>query len=187
VTAPSFSSTVNTAMQHVSRDVEICCIVTQPLVLQQSVPVESQTNIQSDSMASSFPSCSSDVTNTGTGDQPDSTNAETTDPLSLHLEASQENILNVESESQRFATLDLMIQASGKEKLPIEENTNTPPKENTTPSSQPECSHLFRSKAESLPESVTRVKLPSVEYTEQVNFPEKILDPHRSADKDGIH
>uniref|UniRef100_A0A663DYX5 Zinc finger protein 831 n=1 Tax=Aquila chrysaetos chrysaetos TaxID=223781 RepID=A0A663DYX5_AQUCH len=157
----SFSSTVNTATQQVSSDVEICCLVTQPFVLQQSVPGDSQPNIQSDSMASSFWSCPFDFTNTGTGDQLDSRNSEPTGPLSLHLEASQENVLNVESESQIFGTLDPVIQASGREKPPTEENTYSSLKENSTPSSQPGCSHVFRSKAESHPESVTRAKLPN--------------------------
>ncbi|KAM9260650.1 LOW QUALITY PROTEIN: zinc finger protein 831 [Cariama cristata] len=187
MTAHSFSSTVNTTKQQVSSDVEICCLVTQPRVLPQSVPGESQPNIQSDSTASSFWSCPSDFTNTGTGDQLDSTNSRTTAPLSLHLEASQENILNVESESQRLGTADLVIQASGREKPPIEENTHSPPKENPTPSSQPGCSCLFGSKAESLPESVTRAKLPTLEYTERANFSQKILDLHGSAGKNGNH
>ncbi|XP_072735540.1 zinc finger protein 831 [Ciconia boyciana] len=187
MTAHSFSSKVNTAMQQVSSDVEICCSVTPPLVLQQSVPGESQPNVQSDSMASSCWSCPSDLTNTGTGDQLDRTNSETTGTLSLHLEASQENILNVESESQRFGTLDAVIQASGREKSPNEENTYSSPKENSTPSSQPGCSCLFKSKAESLPESVTRAKLPNIAYTERANFSQKILDLHGSADKNGTH
>ncbi|XP_075022708.1 zinc finger protein 831 [Calonectris borealis] len=187
MTAHSFSSTVNTAMQQVSSDVEICCLVTQPLVLQRSVPGESQPNVQSHSMASPFWSCPSDFTNTGTGDQLDSTNSETTGPLSLHLEASQENILNVESESQRFGTLDPVIQASGREKPPTEENTYSSPKENSTASSQPGCSRLCGSKAESLPESVTRAVSPSIEYTERANFSQKILDLHGSADKKGTH
>ncbi|KFQ51614.1 hypothetical protein N334_00412, partial [Pelecanus crispus] len=187
VTAHSFSSTVNTAIQQVSSDVEIHCLVTQPLVLQRSVPGESQPNIQSDSMASSCWSCPSGFTNTDTSDQLDSTNSETTGPLSFHLEASQGNILNVQSESQRFGTLDPVIQALGREKPPVEENTYSSPKENSTRGSQPECSRLFSSKAESLPESVTRAKLPSTEYTERVNFPQKILDFHGNADKNGTH
>ncbi|KFQ86293.1 hypothetical protein N337_09314, partial [Phoenicopterus ruber ruber] len=187
VTAHSFSSTVNTAMQQVSSDVEICCLVTQPLVLQRSVPGEAQPNTSSDSMASSVWSCPFDFTNTGRGDQHDGTNSETTGPLSLHLEASQENILNAESESQRFGTLDPVTQASGREKPPAEENTYSSPKENSTPSSQPGCSCLFGSKAESLPESVTRAKLPSIEYTEWANFSQKILDLHGSAEKNGTH
>ncbi|KAM6243076.1 zinc finger protein 831 isoform 2-T5 [Spheniscus humboldti] len=187
MTAHSFSSTVNTAKQQVSGDVEICSLVPQPLVLQRSVPGGSQPNVQSDSTASSFWSCPSGFTNIGTGDHPDSTNSETTGPLSLHLEASQENILNVESESQRIGTLDSVIQASGRETPPNEENTYSSPKENSAPSSQPGCSRLFGSKAEPLPEAVTRAKLPSTEYTERANFSQKILDLHGSADKNGAH
>ncbi|KFV56757.1 hypothetical protein N328_08847, partial [Gavia stellata] len=187
VTAHSFSSTVNTAMQQVNSDVEICCLATQPLVLQRPVPGESQPNVQSDSMASSFWSCPSDFTNTGTGDQLDSTNSEATGPLSLHLEAIQENVLNVESERQRFGTSQAVTQASEREKPPTEENTYSSPKENSAPSSQPGCSRLFRSKAESLPESVTGAELPSIEYAEQANFSQKILDLHGSADKNGTH
>ncbi|KFQ94294.1 hypothetical protein Y956_12339, partial [Nipponia nippon] len=187
MTAHSFSSTVNTAMQQISGDVEIRCLVTQPLVLQRPVPGESQPNIQSDSTAPSCWSCPSGFTNTGTGDQLDSTNSETAGPLSLHLEASQESKLNIESESQRFGTLDPVIQASGREKPPVEENTHSSPKENSTPSSQPGCSRLLGSKAESLPESLTRAKLPSIEYTERANFSPKMLDLHGSADKNGTH
>ncbi|XP_056210756.1 zinc finger protein 831 [Falco biarmicus] len=187
VTAHSFSPTVNTAVQQVSSDVEICCLVTQPLVHQRSVPGESQLYVHSDSMASSFWSCPSDFTNSGTGDKLDSTNSETTGPLSLHLETSQENILNVESESQRLGMLDAVIQASGNEKPPAEENTYSPPKENSAPGSQPACSHLFGSKAESLPESVPRAALPSTACTERANFSQNILDLHGSADKNGTH
>ncbi|KFV12470.1 hypothetical protein N340_11209, partial [Tauraco erythrolophus] len=187
MTAHSFSSAVNTAMQQVNSDVEICCSVTQPLVLQRSVPRESQPNIQSDSTASSFSSCPSRFTNTGTNDQLDSTNSETTRPLSLHLDASQKNLLNVESESQRFGTLDPVIQASGRENPPTEENTYPSPKENSAAGSQPGCSRSLGSKAESLPESVTRAKLPGTEYTDRPNFSQKILDFHGSADKNGTH
>ncbi|XP_074964886.1 zinc finger protein 831 [Phalacrocorax aristotelis] len=186
VTAHSFSSTVNTATQQASSDVEIGCLVTQPLVLQRSAPGEPQPTVQSDSMASCW-SCPSDFTKTGRGDQLDSTNSETTAPLSLHLEASQENTLNAESEGQRFGTLDLVIQASGREKPPTEENAESSPSENSTPSSQPGCSRLFGSKAEPLPESDTRAKLPSTEYAERANFSHKTLDLHGSADKNGTH
>ncbi|KAM9218928.1 zinc finger protein 831 [Leptosomus discolor] len=187
VTAHSFSSTVNTAMQQVSSDVEICCLVTQPLVLQRPVPGESQPNIQGDSVAPSFWGCPSDFTNKGTADLLDSTNSDTTGPLSLHPEASQENILKVESESQRFGTLDAVIQTSGKEEPPTEENTYSSPKENSTASSRPGCSRLFTSKAESLPESLTRAKLPGIESTEQANFSQTVLDLRRNADKNGTH
>lgn len=171
-------------MQQVSSDVEICCVVTKPLVLQRPVPGESQPNIQGDSMAPSFWSCTSDFTNTGTGD---SKNSETTGPLSLHLAASQENILCGESESQRFGTLDPVMQASGRKKPPVEENTCSSPKENSTPSSKPGCSCFFRSKAESLPEAVSRAELPSTEHPEQANFSQRILDLPRTADKNRTH
>ncbi|KAM8996365.1 zinc finger protein 831 isoform 3-T4 [Ara ararauna] len=184
VTAHSFSSTVTTAMQQVSSDVEICCVVTQPLALQRPVPADSQPNIQGDPMAPSFWSCTSDFTNTATGD---SKNSETTGPLSLHLEASQENILCGESECQRFGTLDPVMQASGRKKPPVEENTCSSPKENSTPSSKPGCSSFFRSKAESLPEAVSRAELPSTEHPEQASFSQRILDLSRSADNNRTH
>ncbi|KAM6298576.1 zinc finger protein 831 [Aegotheles albertisi] len=187
MTAHSFSSTVNTAMQQVSSGVGICCLVTQPLVLRRSVPGDSQPNVQGDSVASSVWPCPSDCTNTGTGDQLGSTNSETTGPLSLHLEATQENVLTVESEGQRCGTLDPVIQASGREKPPTEENTYSPPKENSAASSQPGCSRSFGSKAESLPESATRAELPSTEHIERANFSQKVLDLHRSAHKNGAH
>ncbi|XP_010008761.1 PREDICTED: zinc finger protein 831 [Nestor notabilis] len=182
VTAHSFSSTVTTAMQQVSSDVEICCVVTQPLVVQRPVPGESQPDVQGDSMAPSFWSCTSDFTNTGTGD---STNSETPGPLSLHLEASQENILHGESESQRFGTLDPLTQASGRKKPPAEENTCPSPKENSTPSSKPGCSSFFRSKAESLPEAASRAELPGTEHPEKANFSQRILNLPGSAAKNG--
>ncbi|KFP76568.1 hypothetical protein N310_11105, partial [Acanthisitta chloris] len=187
VTAHSFSSTVSTAMQQVSRDVAICCVVTQPLVLQHSVLGQSQLSPQTHSVSPSFGSCPAASTNTGTSDQLDSTNPQPSGPLSLHLEASQENILKAESESQVFGTSEPVVQTSGREKSPAEENTYSPPKENSTPSSQPGCSCLFGAKSESLPESVTKAKLPSREYTEQAKLSHKLLDLHRSADKNGAH
>ncbi|EOB08035.1 hypothetical protein Anapl_00248, partial [Anas platyrhynchos] len=185
MTTHSFSSTVNTAMQQVSSAVEICCSVTQPLVLQQSVPGESETNVQADSMASSFWSRPFDFRNIGTGEQSDSTNSEAAGPLSLHLEASQESILKVQSESQRSGTSDLVIQASRKEKCPVEENIYSSSMENSAPSSQPGCSRSLGSKAEFPPESVSTAKLPSVEHTERENFSQKVLHLHGTSDKNG--
>lgn len=187
MTAPSFPPAVDPAMQQVSRAVEICCSVAQPLVIQRPVPGQSRPGMQSDSGASSFWPCPSDFRNTGTGDQLDGTNSETTGPLPLHLETRQENVLNVESESRRFGTSDPGIQASGSGKPPSEENTDSSPKENPSPSSQPGCSCFFRSKAESLPESATGAELPRIEFTERPNFAQKILDLHGSADKNGTH
>nr|XP_021139068.1 zinc finger protein 831 isoform X2 [Columba livia] len=187
MTAHSFPPTVSPTTQQGSSDVETCCLVTQPLVRQRSAPGEPEPHVHSDSMASSCWPCPSNFTNTGTGDPLDSTNSETTDPPSSHLEASQENILHVESESQRFGALDPVIQASGTEKPPTEENTYASPKENSTANSQPGCSHLLGSKAEPLPESVTRAKSPSAEYTGRATFSQKILDLHASADKNGAH
>ncbi|XP_071616248.1 zinc finger protein 831 isoform X2 [Heliangelus exortis] len=186
MTAHSFSSTVDRAMQQASGDVEIC-LVTQSFVLQQSVPGDSQPKAQSDSTASSVLSAPSYFTSTGTGDLPDRAKSGTTGPLPLHPEASQENILNVDSVGQRSCTHGLVIQASGKEKPPTKETTHSSPKENSAPSSQPGCSRLFGSKAESLPHSVSRAKLPSIEYTEWANFSQKILDFHRRAEKNGAH
>ncbi|XP_062445399.1 zinc finger protein 831 [Rhea pennata] len=181
VTAHSFSSTVNTAMQQVSNDIEICCLVTQPLVLQRSVPGESQPNVRTGSVASSFWSCPFDFPNTGTDSQIDSTSSETTDPVSLCPEATQGNILKVESERQRFGELDMVMEASGREKCPTEEIRSSSPEENSTASSQPGCSHTLGSKAESLLESTTRANLPNIEYTEWANFSQKIL--HGNMDK----
>lgn len=184
MTTHSFSSMLNTAMQQVSSAVEICCSVTQPLVLQQSVPGESETNVQADSMASSFRSRPFDFRNTGTGEQSDSTNSEAADSLSLHLEASQESVLKMESESQRSGTSDLVIQASRKEKCPVEENIYSST-ENSAPSSQPGCSCSLGSRAEFPLESVSTAKLPSVEHTERENFSQKVLHLHGTSDKNG--
>ncbi|XP_017590071.1 PREDICTED: zinc finger protein 831 isoform X1 [Corvus brachyrhynchos] len=187
VTAHSFSSTADMSLQEFSSDVAICCWVTQPLVLQPSLPGESQPSLRSDPVAASFGSCSPEFTNTGTGDQPDSTNPEAAAPLSLHPGASQENKLRVESESQIFGMSDPVIQASRREKPPTEENTHSPPKENSPPSSQPGCSHLFGSQAESFPESVMRAQLPSREHSERANSSQHLLDLHGSADKSRSH
>lgn len=186
MTAHSFPSSVNTAMQEVSSDVELCCLVTQPLVLQQSVPEESQTNVQTDSMASSFWSCPFGLTNTIKGDQSISTNSETTCPLSLSLEARQENVPNVDLEIQSFGTLDSMIRASGITEDQTEENTRSSSKENSTHNSQARCLHSLGSKAESHLESVSMAKLSHTECTEQENS-QKILHLHGAAAKNGAH
>ncbi|XP_058706565.1 zinc finger protein 831 [Poecile atricapillus] len=183
VTAHSFSSTADTSLQEFSRDVAICCWVTQPLVLQPSLPGESQPSLRSDPVAASFGSCP-EFTNTGTGDQPDSTNPE----AAAHLPgASQENILRVESESQIFGISDLVIQASGRGKPPSEENTHSPPTENSAPSSQPGCSHLFGSQAESVSETGTRAQLPSRECSQRADLSQHLLELHRSADRNRSH
>ncbi|XP_021272521.1 zinc finger protein 831 [Numida meleagris] len=186
MTADSFPSSVNTAMRQASNDVELCCLATQPLVLQRSVPGESQKNVQTDSMASSFWSCPFGLTDTIKGDQSNSTNSETTCPLSLHLEASQENVPNVELEIQSFGTLDSVIQASGRANDQTEENTCSSSKENPTHNSQAGCLHSLGSKGESRLESVSMGKLSHTEYTEQENS-QKILRLHGAADKNGAH
>ncbi|KAI1233503.1 hypothetical protein IHE44_0004684 [Lamprotornis superbus] len=175
-----------TSLQEFSRDVAICCWVSQPLVLQPSLPAESRPRLRSHPMAASFGSCP-EFTNTGTGDQPDSTNPEAAAPLSLHPGASQENILRVESESQIFGISEPVIQASGREKAPSEENTHSPPTENSAPSSQPGCSRLFGAQAESVPETVTRAQLPSREDSQRANLSQHLLELHRSADKNRSH
>lgn len=76
-----------------------------------------------------------------------------------------------------------MIQASGRKKPPVEENTCPSPKENSTPSSKPGCSSFFRSKAESLSEAVSRAELPSTGHPEKANFSQRILDLPGSAAK----
>ncbi|OXB57618.1 hypothetical protein ASZ78_010580 [Callipepla squamata] len=181
MTAHSFSSPVNTAMQQVSSDVELCCLVTQPLVLQRSVPGDAQTHIQTDSVASSFWACPFGLTNTIKGDLSNSTNSESTCPLSLHLEASQENIPNVELEIQSFGTLHTMVQASGRAKNPTEENTCSSSKENSALNSQAACLHSLGSKAEPRLESVSMAKSSHMEYTEQKS--QKVLHLHGATDK----
>ncbi|XP_053849322.1 zinc finger protein 831 [Vidua macroura] len=186
VTAHSFSSRADTSLQEFSRDVAICCWVTQPLVLQPSLPGQSRPSLRSNPLAASFGSCP-EFTNTGTGDQPDSTNLEAAAPPSLHPGASQENILRVVSESQIFGILEPVIQASGREEAPSEENTHSPPTENSAPSSQPGCSRLFEFQAESVPETVTRAQLPSREHSQRANLAQHLLELHRSADKNRSH
>ncbi|RLV97533.1 hypothetical protein DV515_00011663 [Chloebia gouldiae] len=186
VTAHSFSSRADTCLQEFSRDVAICCWVTEPLVLQPSLPGQSQPSLRSDPLAASFGS-GPEFTNTGTGDQPDSTNPEAAAPLSLHPAASQENILRVVSESQIFGISEPVIQASGREKAPSEENTDSPPTENSAPSSQPGCSRLFGSQAESVPETATRAQLPSREHSQRANVAQHLLELHGSAEENRSH
>ncbi|KAM7037932.1 zinc finger protein 831 isoform 1-T2 [Acridotheres tristis] len=190
VTAHSFSSTAVTSLQEFSRDVAICCWVSQPLVLQPSLPAESQPRLWNDPMAASFGSCP-EFTNTGTGDQPDSTNPEAAAPLSFHPGASQGNTLRVESESQIFGISEPVIQASGRDKAPSEENTNSPPTESSAPSSQPGCSRLFGAQAESVPETarncLLRAQLPSREDSHRANLSQHLLELHGSTDKSRSH
>ncbi|XP_062361200.1 zinc finger protein 831 [Cinclus cinclus] len=186
VTAHSFSSTAATSLQESSRDVAICCWVTKPLVLQPALPGESWPSLRSNPVAAPFGSCP-EFTNTGTGDQADSTNPEAAAPLSLHPGAGQENILRVESERQIFGISDPLIQAFRREKDPSGESTRSPPRENSAPSSQPGCSHLFGSQAESVPERVTRAQLPSREDSQRANLSQHLLQLHRSADKNRSH
>ncbi|XP_074013725.1 zinc finger protein 831 [Numenius arquata] len=174
VPAHSLSAPVNTARQAASSEGGICCSVT----LQPSLPGGSQPNIPRDSMAPAWP-CPSDFTNTGRGDQPGSTASETTD--SLHLEGSQENTLNVEPEGQRSGTLEPLTQALGREKPPGEANTYPPPKDASTPSSQPGRSRLFGSNTE----SATGAELPTMEHTEPPNFSQATLDLQGSTDGKG--
>lgn len=175
MTAHSFSSTADTSLQEFSRDVAICCWVTQPLVLQPALPGDSQPSLRSDPGPASFGSCA-EFTNTGTGDQPDSTNPEAAAPLSLHPGASRENTLRVESERQICGISDPVIQAFGREKAPSEENTHSPPRENSAPSSQPGCSRLFGSQAEPAPETVKRAQLPSREDSHRANLSQHLLE-----------
>lgn len=186
VTAHSFSSTADTSLQEFSRDVAICCWVTQPLVLQSSLPGESRPSLRSDPVAASFGACP-EFTNTGTGDQADSTNSEAAASFSLHPGASQENVLRVESENQIFGVSDPVSQASRKEKSPSEENTHSPPTENSAPSSQPGCSRLFGSQAESVPETVTRAQVPSREQSQRANLSQHLLELHGNSDKNRPH
>ncbi|XP_056363493.1 zinc finger protein 831 isoform X1 [Oenanthe melanoleuca] len=186
VTAHSFSSPADTPLQEFSRDVAICCWVTQPLVLQPALPGQTQPSLRSDPVAASFGSCP-EFANTGTGDQPDSTNPQAAAPLSSHPGASQENILRVESEKQIFGVSDPVIQASGREKAPSEENTHSPPRDNSAPSSQPGCSRLFESQAESLAGTVRKAQLPSREDSHRKNFSQHLLELHGSADKNRSH
>ncbi|XP_064247162.1 zinc finger protein 831 [Passer domesticus] len=184
VTAHSFSSRAEPSLQEFSRDVAICCWVSQPLVLQPSLPGQARPSLRSDPLAASFGSCP-EFTNTG--DQPDSTNPEAAAPLCLHPGGSQENILRVVSESQIFGISEPVIQAAGREKAPGEENTHSPPPENSAPSSQPGCSRLFGSQAESVPETVTRAQLPSREHSQRANLAQHLLELHGSADKNRSH
>ncbi|XP_015737223.1 zinc finger protein 831 [Coturnix japonica] len=184
--AQPFPFSVNTAMQEVSSDVELCRLVTQPLVLQRSAPEESHANVQPESMASSLWSCPFSLTNTIKGDQSVGTSSETTCPLSLGLEASQENGPNVELGNQSIGTLDSMIQASERAEEQTEENTCSSSKENSTHSSQAGCLHSLGSKAASHLESVSMAKLSHTECTEQENS-QKVLHLHGAADKNGAH
>ncbi|XP_071429143.1 zinc finger protein 831 [Pithys albifrons albifrons] len=160
--------------QQVGRDVPLG--LAQPLALPPCQPGHSRHSLGRDPAVPSL--------GANTGDPPDSTNPEPAAPLSFHLETSQGNTRSAQSQSQVFGMLDLAL---GREKPPTEENTYSPPQTPSAPSSQPGCSRLFGSKAESLPESVTRAQLPNREHTEQKNPTQNLPDLHGSTDGSRSH
>lgn len=179
VTRHTCSSTPNTAMQQANNDLNICCLVTQPLMLQQSAPAQSQSNAISDPVGSSFWSFPFDFIGTGKCHQHDIVGSEVTSPVFLWPQADQKNILNGESQAQRFAPLDLLVQSSEKGKHLIEENAYASPKEKFTPSSKTTCSALLGSNKPC--ETITRTSLPSIVPTQGTNSSHS--SPNRCPDK----
>ncbi|KAH1182307.1 zinc finger protein 831 [Mauremys mutica] len=182
----SCSSPAKAAMRQTNNDLDICCLVTQPLILQKSFPIEPPPNAHSDPVESSFWSFPFDFVGTGTCCQHVSMGSEVTAPFFLWPKADHKNILNVESESQSFAALYPLVQTSGKEEHPMEGNSYSSLKEKLTPSSKTVCSALLGSKVNTLPEtSITSTSLPSTANIQGINSSDN--SPHGCMDKNGAY
>uniref|UniRef100_A0A8C4W9Z9 Zinc finger protein 831 n=1 Tax=Gopherus evgoodei TaxID=1825980 RepID=A0A8C4W9Z9_9SAUR len=174
------------AMQQTNNDLDICCLVTQPLIRQKSFPVEPPPNAHSDPVESSFWSFPFDLVGTGTCCQHVSMGSEVTAPFSLWPKADHKNILNLESQGQSFAALYPLVQTSGKEEHPMEGNSYSSLKEKLTPSSKTVCSALLGSKVNTLPEtSITNTSLPSTANIQGINSSNN--SPHGCMDKNGAY
>ncbi|XP_030389361.1 zinc finger protein 831 isoform X1 [Gopherus evgoodei] len=182
----SCSSPAKAAMQQTNNDLDICCLVTQPLIRQKSFPVEPPPNAHSDPVESSFWSFPFDLVGTGTCCQHVSMGSEVTAPFSLWPKADHKNILNLESQGQSFAALYPLVQTSGKEEHPMEGNSYSSLKEKLTPSSKTVCSALLGSKVNTLPEtSITNTSLPSTANIQGINSSNN--SPHGCMDKNGAY
>ncbi|XP_074868212.1 zinc finger protein 831 [Carettochelys insculpta] len=158
------SSPTKTATEQTNTDLDICCCVTQSLMLQKSFPVEPQPNASSDTVASSFWSFPYDFVGTGTGCQHVNMGSEVTTPLFLCPKADRKNILNVESQGQSCDALYPLVQISEKEEHPMEGNSFSSLKEKLTPSSKTMCSDSL---VNTVPETlVTGTCLPSIANTQ---------------------
>uniref|UniRef100_A0A8C3RKS2 Zinc finger protein 831 n=1 Tax=Chelydra serpentina TaxID=8475 RepID=A0A8C3RKS2_CHESE len=182
----SCSSPAKAAMRQTNNDVDICCLVTRPLMHQKSFPVETQPNAHSDPVESSFWSFPFDFVGTGTCCQHVSMGSEVTAPFFLWPKADHKNILNVESQGQSFAALYPLVQTSGKEEHPMGGNSYLSLKEKLTPSSKTVCSASLGSKVNTLPEtSITSTSLPSTANIQGINFSDS--SPHGCVDKNGAY
>ncbi|XP_032638515.1 zinc finger protein 831 isoform X2 [Chelonoidis abingdonii] len=182
----SCSSSAKAAMRQTNSDLDICCLVTQPLILQKSFPVEPSPNAHSDPVESSFWSFPFDLVGTGTCCQHVSMGSEVTAPFSLWPKADHKNILSLESQGQSFAALYPLVQTSGKEEHPMEGNSYSSLKEKLTPSSKTVCSALLGSKVNTLPEtSITSTGLPSTANIQGINSSDN--SPHGCMDKNGAY
>ncbi|XP_050773723.1 zinc finger protein 831 isoform X2 [Gopherus flavomarginatus] len=182
----SCSSPAKAAMRQTNNDLDICCLVTQPLILQKSFPVEPPPNAHCDPVESSFWSFPFDLVGTGTCCQHVSMGSEVTAPFSLWPKADHKNILNLESQGQSFAALYPLVQTSGKEEHPMEGNSYSSLKEKLTPSSKTVCSALLGSKVNTLPEtSITSTSLPSTANIQGIISSNN--SPHGCMDKNGAY
>ncbi|KAM7150227.1 zinc finger protein 831 isoform 2-T3 [Macrochelys suwanniensis] len=182
----SCSSPAKADMRQTNNDVDICCLVTRPLMHQKSFPGETQPNAHSDPVESSFWSFPFDFVGTGTCCQHVSMGSEVTAPFFLWPKADHKNILNVESQGQSFAALYPLVQTSGKEEHPMGGNSYLALKEKLTPSSKTVCSASLGSKVNTLPEtSITSTSLPSTANIQGINFSDS--SPHGCVDKNGAY
>ncbi|XP_067410724.1 zinc finger protein 831 [Emydura macquarii macquarii] len=182
----SCSSTAKSATQQTSNDLDICCLVTQPLMIQKSFPVKPQPNTHSDPGESSFWSFPFDFVGTGTCCQHVSMGSEVTDPFFLWPKADHKNILKVESQDQSFAALYPWAQTSGKEEHPMEGNSYSSLKEQLTPSSKTACSASLGSKVNTHPEtSITSTSFSSTPNIQGINS--SYSSSRGCEDKNGAH
>uniref|UniRef100_K7FEK0 Zinc finger protein 831 n=1 Tax=Pelodiscus sinensis TaxID=13735 RepID=K7FEK0_PELSI len=170
----SCSSPAKAATEQTNNDLDICCLVTQPLTLQKPFPVEPQPNVYSDPVESSFWSFPFDFIGT-----------EVTAPFFVWPKADHKNILNVESQSQSFAAAYPLVQTSGKEEHPMEGNSYSSLKGKLIPSSKTVCSASLGSKVNTLPQtSITSTSLPSTANIQGMNTSH---DPHECVNKNGAY
>nr|XP_025046267.1 zinc finger protein 831 [Pelodiscus sinensis] len=181
----SCSSPAKAATEQTNNDLDICCLVTQPLTLQKPFPVEPQPNVYSDPVESSFWSFPFDFIGTGTCCQHVSMGSEVTAPFFVWPKADHKNILNVESQSQSFAAAYPLVQTSGKEEHPMEGNSYSSLKGKLIPSSKTVCSASLGSKVNTLPQtSITSTSLPSTANIQGMNTSH---DPHECVNKNGAY
>uniref|UniRef100_A0A8C8RRN5 Zinc finger protein 831 n=1 Tax=Pelusios castaneus TaxID=367368 RepID=A0A8C8RRN5_9SAUR len=166
----SVNSPMNISMRQTNNDLDVFCLVTQPLQIQKSLPGDPQTNAHSDPVESSFWSFPFDFVGTGTSCQHVSIGSAITGPFFLWPKADHKNALQVESQDQSFAALYPLVQTSGKEEHPMEGNSYSSLKEKLNPSSKTVCSASLGSKVNTHPEtSISSTILPSIMNVQGTN------------------